>query len=44
MKTELYVGKELWLKLPYGDLFQRNHEKENCVVIAGGTKITSFNV
>lgn len=42
MKNELYEGKELWLKLPYGDLFQRNHDKNNCVFIAGGTGITPF--
>ncbi|MDF1613088.1 FAD-dependent oxidoreductase [Stygiobacter electus] len=42
MKNELYEGKEVWLKLPYGDLFQRNHDKKNCVFIAGGTGITPF--
>lgn len=42
MKTELYEGKDVWLKLPYGDIFDRGHSKENCVFIAGGTGITPF--
>ena len=42
MKNELHEGKEVWLKLPYGDIFQRGHEKSNCVFIAGGTGITPF--
>ncbi|QOJ30199.1 MAG: FAD-dependent oxidoreductase [Ignavibacteriales bacterium] len=42
MEKALYPGKEVWLKLPYGDLFQRDHKKENCVFIAGGTGITPF--
>lgn len=42
MKNELYEGKEIWLKLPYGDIFQRGHEKSNCVFISGGTGITPF--
>lgn len=42
MKNELHEGKQIWLKLPYGDLFQRGHDKSNCVFIAGGTGITPF--
>lgn len=42
MKDELHVGKEVWLKLPYGDIFDRGHSKEKCVFIAGGTGITPF--
>jgi predicted ferric reductase len=42
MEQELKVGSELWLKLPYGDLFDRNHRKENNVFISGGTGITPF--
>lgn len=42
MKNELHEGKEIWLKLPYGDIFQRGHNKNNCVFIAGGTGITPF--
>jgi len=42
MACELREGKEVWLKLPYGDFFQRGHNKHNCVFIAGGTGITPF--
>ena len=42
MEEQLKVGSEVWLKLPYGDLFQQNHNKENTVFIAGGTGITPF--
>jgi ferredoxin-NADP reductase len=42
MENELAVGKEIWLKLPYGDLFTQSHGKENTVFIAGGTGITPF--
>jgi predicted ferric reductase len=42
MERELRVGFELWLKLPYGDLFDRNHNQENNVFISGGTGITPF--
>lgn len=42
MKNELHDNKEVWLKLPYGDLFQRGHDKNNCVFIAGGTGVTPF--
>jgi NAD(P)H-flavin reductase len=42
MEKELTIGSELWLKLPYGDLFDRNHSKENNVFISGGTGITPF--
>jgi len=42
MSEELFVGKEVWLKLPYGDLFQRSHNVNNSVFIAGGTGITPF--
>ncbi|MEW6558024.1 MAG: FAD-dependent oxidoreductase [Elusimicrobiota bacterium] len=42
MKNELHEGKEVWLKLPYGDIFQRGHDKTNCVFIAGGTGVTPF--
>jgi len=42
MKNELLKGKEIWLKLPYGDIFQRGHDKNNCVFIAGGTGVTPF--
>ena len=42
MAEELYAGKEVWLKLPYGDLFSQNHSLSDCVFIAGGTGITPF--
>jgi NAD(P)H-flavin reductase len=38
----LKVGSEVWLKLPYGDLFTQPHNKVNTVFIAGGTGITPF--
>ena len=42
MADELHEGKEVWLKLPYGDLFSQAHSLNNCVFIAGGTGITPF--
>lgn len=42
MEDQLKLGSEIWLKLPYGDLFTQPHNKENCVFIAGGTGITPF--
>lgn len=42
MSQELVVGKEVTLKLPYGDLFIQYHNKDNSVFISGGTGITPF--
>ena len=42
MATELKIGKLLNIKLPYGELFSKEHSKENTVFIAGGTGITPF--
>jgi ferredoxin-NADP reductase len=42
MSKELSTGEKVCIKLPYGDLFQKPHEKENCVFIAGGTGITPY--
>jgi ferredoxin-NADP reductase len=42
MEEQLNPGSEVWLKLPYGDLFQQPHNKTNAVFIAGGTGITPF--
>lgn len=42
MEELLQVGTEVWLKLPYGDLFTQSHKKVNTVFIAGGTGITPF--
>lgn len=42
MKELIKVGTEIWLKLPYGDLFTQEHNKVNTVFIAGGTGITPY--
>lgn len=42
MSELINVGTELWIKLPFGDLFTQDHKKENTVFIAGGTGITPF--
>lgn len=42
MMNTIKVGSEVWLKLPYGDLFTQEHNKVNTVFIAGGTGITPF--
>jgi len=42
MEESLKIGSEVWLKLPYGDLFTQPHNKENTVFIAGGTGITPY--
>lgn len=42
MERQLTVGSEVWLKLPYGDLFTQPHNKTNTVFIAGGTGITPY--
>lgn len=42
MEKELRTGANVWLKLPYGDLFTQPHNKTNTVFIAGGTGITPF--
>lgn len=42
MEEQLTEGSEVWLKLPYGDLFTQPHYKTNTVFIAGGTGITPF--
>ena len=42
MEETLKPGSEVWLKLPYGDLFTQPHSKTNTVFIAGGTGITPF--
>ena len=42
MEQELKPGKEVTLKLPYGDLFSQDHNKTNTVFIAGGTGITPY--
>ena len=42
MEATLKPGKEITLKMPYGDLFTQQHAKSNNVFIAGGTGITPF--
>jgi len=42
MASTLSDGKKVWLKLPYGNLFQQEHNKHKTVFIAGGTGITPF--
>lgn len=42
MEQDLKPGKEITLKLPYGDLFSQDHNKTNTVFIAGGTGITPY--
>lgn len=42
MQETLNTGSEVWLKLPYGDLFTEPHNKTNTVFIAGGTGLTPF--
>ncbi|MDR3246832.1 MAG: FAD-dependent oxidoreductase [Prevotellaceae bacterium] len=42
MENELVTGKEIWLKLPFGDLFTQEHDKTNTIFVSGGTGITPF--
>jgi ferredoxin-NADP reductase len=42
MEQTLKIGSEVWLKLPYGDLFTQSHNKHAAVFISGGTGITPF--
>lgn len=42
MEKELIEGAEVWLKMPYGELFEQKHNKEKTVFISGGTGITPY--
>ncbi len=42
MEEQLRVGEAFWLKLPYGDLFTQEHNRDKTVFIAGGTGITPY--
>jgi ferredoxin-NADP reductase len=42
MERSLKVGREVWLKLPFGELFSQPHSKTGTVFIAGGTGVTPF--
>jgi NAD(P)H-flavin reductase len=42
MESELKEGGYVWLKLPYGEMFQKPHSKVNGIFIAGGTGVTPY--
>ncbi len=42
MAKELVPEKEVWLKLPYGELLQDAKAEESLVFLAGGTGVTPF--
>lgn len=42
MERELKVGGDVWLKMPYGELFELGHDTNNTVFISGGTGITPY--
>lgn len=42
MERVLKPGREVWLKLPFGELFTQPHSKSGTVFIAGGTGVTPF--
>lgn len=42
MEEVLKEGEEVWLKLPYGELFELGHNTSNTVFISGGTGITPY--
>jgi ferredoxin-NADP reductase len=42
MKAELTVGKEVWIRLPYGHFNLTAAPREEIVLVAGGTGITPF--
>jgi len=44
MEHELFVGREVWLKLPYGSFIIDNivHGNQDVVLVAGGTCISPF--
>jgi len=42
MEAELACGRTVWLKMPYGDLFSREHGKVGAVFVSGGTGITPY--
>ncbi len=42
MQQKLVAGHKIWVKMPFGDLFTQNHNKENTVFIGGGTGITPY--
>src|SRR5690606_10216892 len=45
IRDELAVGREVWIKLPYGEFIVENHLGEDgreAVIVAGGTGISPF--
>jgi|WetSurMetagenome_2_1015567.scaffolds.fasta_scaffold459111_2 ferredoxin-NADP reductase len=42
MESELISGKQVTLKLPYGELFTQEHSHINTAFVSGGTGITPF--
>ncbi|NDP20705.1 MAG: FAD-dependent oxidoreductase [Paludibacter sp.] len=42
IQNELIIGKQITIKLPYGELFLQDHNKTKTIFIAGGTGITPF--
>ncbi len=42
MERELKVGGDVWLKMPYGELFDLGHDINNSVFVSGGTGITPY--
>ncbi|MEN8905590.1 MAG: FAD-dependent oxidoreductase [Clostridiales bacterium] len=42
MVNEIFKGSQVFIKLPYGDLFTQDHNRNNVVFIAGGTGVTPF--
>jgi predicted ferric reductase len=42
MEQVIKMGSEVWLKLPYGELFDQEHNRNHTVFISGGTGITPY--
>jgi len=42
MQNKIKQDSVVWLKLPYGELFTQEHNKNNTIFIAGGTGITPY--
>jgi len=42
MKGELEIGRDVWVKLPYGHFSVESRQDEEVVLVAGGTGVTPF--
>jgi len=42
MENAIKPGSEVWVKLPYGELFDQEHSRSHTVFISGGTGITPY--